>query len=259
MHPLGQRHKGVVGPGHEDAIFAGFFQAVAQPFGHIQHNILFQISAWRPGAVIDAAVAGIERNERPRIGAVCVRGARTRQLGAVEAAVEVDPAQKTLAICGRQIEHQPRRCAVGRVDDKGLFDAHGPGEVKNQTRTAFHDQAEAKRLDQAAPALACLRRQLECHLRNVENDPIGIGEGKGVNIDLAAEIHHEPRLRFVAAEPRIRCDRKRIGSRRNWPGRPVLGRGDRGAEKTEESPACHPDSHGFPTLRASLTPLGKRG
>ena len=96
----------------------------------------------------------------PRIA--CLRERRCRGKSArASAIVGHDAAQKAFAIRRRKIEHEPRRSALGCIDDEGLFDPRRLGEIENQARTALHHQPEAKCLDQAAPAFARFRRKLK--------------------------------------------------------------------------------------------------
>ncbi len=83
----------------------------------------------------------------------------------------------------------------------------GLGQVEHHPRAAGHHQPEAERLDQAAPVIAGMRRQLESHLGNIEDEAVGVGERKDVQVDLAIEIHDEAGLGGVAAEPDIGRDR----------------------------------------------------
>ena len=51
LHAVGERNEGVVRPGHDDAIFARFLDAVAQRQAKSQHQVLFHASsppAWVP-------------------------------------------------------------------------------------------------------------------------------------------------------------------------------------------------------------------
>jgi hypothetical protein len=43
---------------------------------------------------------------------------------------------------------------------------------------------------------------LEAHLREIDNQPVGIGQREGAHVDLTAEIEDNPRLAFVAADAR---------------------------------------------------------
>jgi hypothetical protein len=80
-------------------------------------------------------------------------------------------------------------------------------------------------------------------LRDVEDDPVGIGKREGVQVDLAAEIHDETHLRLVAAEARVSRNWKRIGERRRtWP---VLRGSGRSEEDTKKHAAQRPRSHRF--------------
>ena len=68
LHPLAERHERVVGARHHHAVFAGLLELVAQQQREFQHQRLFRdVAARRPGAVVDAAVAGIDHDDRPRI------------------------------------------------------------------------------------------------------------------------------------------------------------------------------------------------
>ena len=51
-------------------------------------------------------------------------------------------------------------------------------------------------------------RQPKADLRDIDDDAVGISKCKNVQIDLAGEIHHEPRLRLVTSESDIRNQRK---------------------------------------------------
>ena len=224
LHPLAERHEAVVGPRHDHAIFSGFFELIAQQQREIEHQRLFRdVAARRPGAVIDAAVTGIDHDDRPRI-------ALGRRIGVEFAgrlqsrrrpAVERERAHEGVAVDGDQIEHQPGRLAFGGVEHEGLVDPHRLREVEHDARAALHDQAEAVRLDQPAPLVPGLGRQLEGHLRDVDHDPVGIGQREGPQIDLAGQVHHEADLIVVAAEPGI--GRDRVDDRARAPSAPGPG------------------------------------
>ena len=106
----------------------------------------------------DAAVAGIDHNERTRIGGHL--GCRTHAGFTAKAQTAVlhgDIAQEAVAVGGGKIEHQPRRLAGGRGERESLVHPHRPFGVEHDARTALHDQAEAERLDQpAATKRVCL-------------------------------------------------------------------------------------------------------
>ena len=52
---------------HHHPVLAGLFQLVAQHGGECEHQVLFLLAARRMGAGIDAAMAGVENDDRPRI------------------------------------------------------------------------------------------------------------------------------------------------------------------------------------------------
>ncbi len=212
-HPLVERDEGVVAARHCHAILAGFFQLVAQHQAERQHDVLLVLPAARFGAAIDAAVAGIDHDQRPRIADSFRHAHGLAGLGAQGAVLHGDVAQKTLAVGGGEIEHQPRRLVPGGTKREGLVHPHRPLGVEHDARAALHDEAVAERLDQAAAVLAGLRGQLEGHLRQIDHHPIGIGEREGRQIDFLAQIHHKTRLLVVAAQAHVGSDRKRGGFR----------------------------------------------
>ena len=65
---IGELHKGVVRARHQHTVFAGSLDPVAQPHREIEHDILLAFAVRPLGAGIDAAMAGIEHHERPRVG-----------------------------------------------------------------------------------------------------------------------------------------------------------------------------------------------
>ena len=109
-----------------------------------------------------------------------------------------------------EVEHQPRRLAVDCASSTNALSIRtGLLDVEHDARAALHHEAEAERLDQPAAALAGLRRQLEGHLRQVDDHAIGVGEREGAQVDLAREVHDEAGAGVVAAEPGVGRDRKR--------------------------------------------------
>ena len=118
---------------------------------------------WPLGAGVDAAMAGIDHDQRPRIVVARLRGgslrivARRARLRSASAMVR----RKLSRSVGDEIEHQPRRLAVGGGEREGLVDPHRALGVEHDARAALHDQAVAERLDQAAAVLAGFGRQLE--------------------------------------------------------------------------------------------------
>ena len=65
-----------------------------------------------------------------------------------------------------------------------------------------------KRLDQTPTVLPRRGRQFEGHLGNIDDDPVGIGEREGMQVDLAGQIHDEAGIRLVAAQPDVGCRRE---------------------------------------------------
>ena len=128
-----------------------------------------------------------------------------RWLRRQQAVLDRNFVQEALSIDRNEVEHKARRVTIRRIHDESLVDAHRLGHIKHDTRTALHHQAEAKRLDQPPPVLPHLRRQLEDDLRDIDDDPVGIGKREGVEVDLAGQIHDEAGIRLVATQPDFGC------------------------------------------------------
>ena len=172
----------------------------------------------RHGAVVDAAMAGIEHDDRARIALAAPARARRAPVVAARGGwlFSASARMKVSRSIAARSSTSRAGWPAGGVEHEGLVDPHRLRQVEHDARAALHDEAEAERLDQAAAGLAGLGRQLEHHLRQVDDHAIGIGEGEGAQIDLAREIHDEAGLAVVAAEPgvgRDRKDRRPLGAR----------------------------------------------
>ena len=228
---LAERHEGVVGAGHGDAVFAGAFDLVAQHQREFEDDGLLHLPARGPGAVVDAAMAGIDHHQRSRIAAGLALRGRLRRTDLRRAVLERDGAHERLAVGRGELEHEAGRLIVGGIDHEGLVDARGARQIDDDARAALHDEAEAECLDQAATHLPRLGRKLERDLRHVDHHPVRIGEREGVDVDLAVQIDDQARLRVIAAQPRLARHRKII-----WPAARRSGRAaGLGRAKTAEN------------------------
>ncbi len=186
--PSGMKVSSVAG--HDDAILARFLDPIAQRQAKSQHQILFHdVAAAGLGAVVDAAMAGIDHDHRPLIrrpGCRLRRGWRIRrrsggvglgdrgpQFGAVFGRQRLD---KGGAVDLLEFEHQPRRLAVGRLQHIGFGDLGRSGQVEHDPRSARHDETIAERLDQSPPCDADSGRKLETDLGKIDDHPIGVGQ-----------------------------------------------------------------------------------
>ena len=209
VHAVAERDEGVVGARHDHAVLAGLFDLVAQQQAEFEHDGLLQLAARRLGAVVDAAVARIDDDERARIAG----GLRLRTSGP---ACGVSGARLSSAIARMNASRSTaarsstRRagCPLPASSTKAFSMRAGRARSITDARAALHHQAEPERLDQAAALLAGLGRKLERDLRHVDDHPVGVGEREGADVDLAAEIDDEARLRFVAADPHVARDRE---------------------------------------------------
>ena len=149
-----------------------FSMPVAQRQAKVQHQVLFHLAA-RLGAVVDAAMAGIDHDHRAQIGRCCAAlacaasepshgglGIRNcwPQLGPVFRSQRLHEAG---AVDLLQFQHQPRRLAVGGLQHVGIGDLGRARQVEHDSRAARHHQAVAERLDQSAAGVPGAGGQVE--------------------------------------------------------------------------------------------------
>ena len=212
-------------------------------------------------------MARVDDDDRPVIGEFRVGGLRLRLMCRLarhvrRPVVERDGAHESLAIDLGEFEHQARRLAVVGIEHKGLLDAGRPRQVDDDARAARHDESVAERLDQAATLLPGFGRELECDLRHVDDDAKRVGKGKGADVDLLAQIEHQPALRLVTAEPHVARDRKVIGGAGLRPGstcRLAAAGGPDEQRTDDECQTCRAEKHRTEPLRASDTPCRGNG
>ena len=214
-HALAERHEAVVGARHGHAIFAALLELFGERLRELQHDRLFHLAAGRDRAGIGPAMARIDHDQRPAVvaGAWPLRRAWSPARGAACASSARVRMKLARSVATRSSTSRAG-CPSTELEHEGLVDAHRPGRVDHDARAALHHEAVAERLDQPAPLLAGARRKLEGQLRQVDHDPIRIGEREGRDLDRAREVEHEARAPGIAAEPGIRGDRKEIGRNR---------------------------------------------
>ena len=158
----------------------------------------------------------VEHDQWTRIGVLGIMLRLAGRMGPPRPVIERKIAQEGVAVRRNEIEDEPRRLAIDRIDDEGLFDADWSGSVQHDARATLHYEPEPIGLDQAPAALADPGGHPERHLRQVDHDPVGIGQGEGVHLHAFAQVEDEARARAVAAEPRVACNRNlgRAGAHR---------------------------------------------
>jgi hypothetical protein len=112
-----------------------------------------------------------------------------------------------------QLQHQSRRLAVGGIKHGGAGDLHRPGQVEDDSGAARHHQTVSECLDQPSAGCPGAGRQAEIDLGNINDQPVGIGHGKGPKRDGLVEIEDESGLPGIARKSRI--GRDRIGRSRS--------------------------------------------
>ena len=202
-HPLGQRNEGVVRARHDHAVFAALLDAVAQAPAQIQHQIFFGLACRGLGAVIDSAMARIDHDHGARVrpsaascrasGTAPGESASCRRSSGPAADLANDPHEGRR---GRrpQVRRPAGRLTVRGIEHVGFLDFRRSCEIDHHARAAGHNQTVAERLDQAAPASPAWAGKLETDLRNIDDDPIRIGEQEGAKIDLLVEIENKSGL-----------------------------------------------------------------
>jgi hypothetical protein len=98
------------------------------------------------------------------------------------------------AVDGGKFDHKPRRLPVRGIHDVGFFNLCRAGQIENHARPTGHHEAVAKRTNQPSPRSAGPGREIEGHLRNVEDNPIRIAEYECSHVYLAIEVQDEAGL-----------------------------------------------------------------
>ena len=174
------------------------------------------------GAIIDAAMAGIEHDQGP--GIRCLRGLcrfhrsnggigvrdRGTQFGTILGRQRLDEGGPVHLL---ELQHQPRRLAVGRLQHIGIGNLRRTRQVEHDSRAARHHEAISERLDQTAPCRAGTGRELEIDLGNIDDDAIGVGQREGAELNGPVEIEDETGLFSIARQAGAGSDRE-IGCRR---------------------------------------------
>lgn len=115
--------------------------------------------------------------------------------------------QKLLAVGRNQIHNQPRRLGVASVEHEGLVDEEGTIHVDDDAGFARREQSVAVGLNQSARLVVESGRHLKADIRQINNDAVGIVEGKGADVDLLREVSDEARASMVAGDAGIFGDR----------------------------------------------------
>ena len=225
--------------------------------GEAEHDLLLERAADGDRARIDAAVAGIDGDEGTRVASRRRRRAGRGDLGGRIAGFggfaeglaigpdELDAQEREAARVARHVDprHEGR---LGKLDDDA-----GP---------ARREQAIAKGCDQTCPLPGRLCRQVERHLRQVDDDPVGALHGRDASGDLARQGEDEMRPVAVAGEIRRHGDgRSRLGrgekrrpSGRRFAGSPARDQGGTGGQNGNQR-RNHGDAKRTTRTNARLT------
>src|SRR5262249_30302006 len=119
-----------------------------------------------------------------------------------------------LLISGHKIDDEPRRLVVARLEHKGLVDQEWSAYVDDDARLSWRKQPIAVGRDESPLFFADAVRHLKIDVRGVDDDPVGIAEGKHVDIDLVRKVGNEASAFLVSRNACIVCDgriRSRVG------------------------------------------------
>ena len=218
----------------------------------LQDDVLFHLAAARHRAVVDAAMAGIEHDDRTRIAPL--RAVRARRPRGVEARTGRFSAASAFMKLSRSVAARSTTSRAGwpaaASITKALSIRTGLPTSITMREPPCMTRPKRNALTRPRLDLAGLGRQAERHLRQIDHHAIGIGERERPQIDLLGEIHDKAGLGVVAADPGV--GRDRMGT----PVRP-LGRGGDSRPRQQQQarqncevrrPNCHES-------RASVTLL----
>ena len=103
---------------------------------------------------------------------------RLRRLGLLQLGL------KRFFVGGHEIDDEARRLVVAGLEHERLIDEERPAHIDDDARFPRGEQAVTIGRDKAPLFLADAVRHLEIHVRRIDDDPIGIAQGKDMNIDL---------------------------------------------------------------------------
>src|SRR5262245_64187910 len=126
LHALSERNECIVVAGHEYAVLAGLFYLVAQQQRKLQDDGLLHLSARRPRPVVDAAVAGIDHDQRAGISIRFDLDLRVPLAPLWRPTIEREVAHEGVAVRRRQMPHKTRATLVSRIENEGQVDMSRP-------------------------------------------------------------------------------------------------------------------------------------
>ncbi len=205
-----------------------------------QHDVFLVFSTRALGAIVDAAVPGIEDDQRPCIAIRLRRRFDWLVRRVVRRTLfKRDVAQEAGAIRHRHVEDEPGRLALRRIEHKCLVEMHRPFGVDDDAGAALHDHPVAKRLHQPPALLGGFGRQIEGDLWQVDHHAIGVCERECGHVDLAIQIDNETRLLVVPTDAHIGCDHRLLLRWRQRTSAPHCSRRQcRPSRKAAHKPVC---------------------
>ena len=241
-------------------VFAGLLDAFVQALVKFEDDSFLLVR--RSAALVPCRLPPWPGSRTTTSGALVAlfffrEGRRRRIRAGRSAIVESGPAQK-ISRSVAAIEHQAGRRTVRGVDDEGFSIRTGLARSKTIREPPCITRPKRKALIRPRPLSPVFggSRNTTCGMSRTT--PIGIGKSEGAQVDLAAQIHDETHLRFVAAEPGVGRNRKRIDG--ETAAQPAGPREPRSEEDTENAAAQPPaKAIGSPRPSCPLTPLGRRG
>jgi hypothetical protein len=147
----------------------------------------------------------------------------------------------------QQIDDDPRRLAIFRLDDEGFLNQNRSDRVHDNARAAFVDETVAEGFDEAAPRTASRSRELERNLLQIDDDTVGIGQHIGIEVDRNRQVGDEAGADGVATEPR-----SRRGRRRGAPPEPFGGRRRQGDDHQRKRERGHEAKPPWPSVKPNL-------
>jgi len=168
-----------------DFILALCLELPLQRLGEGEHHFLLGDAGRAAGAWVDAAVTWIEDDHGlgfRRCGVGLGRQDRAhsgrRRVGVLQLGSERG------AVGGDEVDHEPCGLIRPRLKHESLVHQERAAHVDDDAGFAGGKQTEAVARDQTPLFVAEARRHLKTHLRQIDNDPVRVGERKDVDADL---------------------------------------------------------------------------
>ena len=207
--PVAQANEDIILPGHLHPITTGGLDLLLELHGIAQHEGLLVNPGSADRAGIDAAVAGIDDNNRAAVTLGLGRGQRDSGLlrprqGRAGHQRRTRTGEIVLAADRLQIDDQAVAVAVVRRQGEDLLEVHGLTDVEHDPAGARSEKPISQGLYQAAALHDPPRAEAPIKGRQIDHHAKRIGQGKSAIGRQLRQLQHETGLVGMHADSHVR-------------------------------------------------------